>query len=150
MDLDLCGEVVAGVDLGEHVHRRELRVAQVGGEVGVVDAPRDGLGIVTEGEHLLAFAANDHRGAGVLAHGQHTARGDVGVLEQLGGHEAVVVGGVGVFQDVAELLEVAGPQVVVDVVHGDRRQQRSASGSTFKKVRPAASTVETPSVDTSR
>jgi hypothetical protein len=51
----------------------------------------------------------------VLAHGQHAAGGDVGVLEEIEGDELVVVGGLGVVENGAELLEMARPQQMVDV-----------------------------------
>ena len=65
----------------------------------------------------LALLALDDRGAGVLAARQHPSGRDVGVLEQLEGDEVVVGGGLGVVEDVAELLEVPGAQQVRDIAH---------------------------------
>ena len=45
VELDLRGQVGAGVLLPVHVERRELRVAQVALLVGVEDALREGLGV---------------------------------------------------------------------------------------------------------
>lgn len=42
---------------------------------------------------------------------------DAGVLEEVGGDELVVVGGLGVLEDVGEELEVGGSQVVGDLLH---------------------------------
>ena len=81
----------------------------------------DGLLVGAAGEDQLALLAHHDRGAGVLAHRQDAAGGDVGVLEQVEGDEPVVVGGLGVVEDVAQLLEVPGPQQVVDVADGLER-----------------------------
>jgi hypothetical protein len=48
---------------------------------------------------VLAALAHDDRGAGVLAHREHAARGDVGVLEQVEGDEFVVVARLVVIED---------------------------------------------------
>ena len=66
--------------------------------------------------HLALLALHD-RGAGVLAHRQHAAGGDGRVLQQVERDEAVVVAGLGVVEDVAQLLQVARPQEVGDVAH---------------------------------
>ena len=75
------------------------------------------------GEDVLALLAHDDRGAGVLAHRQHAAGGDVGVLQQVERDEAVVRGGLRVVEDLGELGEVAGAQQVRDVVHRRFRQE---------------------------
>ena len=80
--------------------------------------PGDRLLVPAGRQHVLAPLAHDDRGAGVLAHGQHTRGGDVGVLEQVEGDEPVVVGGLGVVDDPTQLGEVGRAQVVRDVVHG--------------------------------
>ena len=122
-DLDLCRKVGAGVLLAVHVERRHLGVAQVGGLVGVEDAPRDG-GLVTPAGHdeLALLALHDGR-TGVLARREHPAGRDVGVAEQVEGDEAVVAGGLGVIQDRRELSQVAGAQEVGDLAHGLRREE---------------------------
>ncbi|MEI2808818.1 MAG: hypothetical protein V9F00_00975 [Nocardioides sp.] len=83
------------------------RVAQVELGVGVVDTLRDRLAVVGAGEHALGLLAHHDRGAGVLAHRQHAAGGDVDVLEQVEGDEAVVAAGLGVVDDLAQLLRGA-------------------------------------------
>ena len=117
VELDLGRQVGAGVLLLERRQRRELGVAEVEPGVGVVHAPADRLAVVCAGEHALGLLAHHDRGAGVLAHRQHAAGGDVDVLEQVERDEAVVAGGLGVVDDLAQLGEVAGSQVVADVVH---------------------------------
>jgi hypothetical protein len=116
-DLDLGRQVVAGVLLFVHVERRHLRVAQVARQVRVEHAPCDRLLVASAGEDELALLALHDRRTGVLAHRQHAAGGDVGVLQEVEGDEAVVVAGLRVVEDVAQLLEVAGAQQVGDVAH---------------------------------
>ncbi len=120
--LDLGGEVGPGVDLLPHGERGHLGVAQVERGVGVVDAPGDGGLVAATGEHVLALLALDDGGAGVLAHREDAAGRDVGVLQQVEGHEAVVGRGLGVVEDVGELRQVAGAEQVRDVVHGLARR----------------------------
>ena len=70
----------------------------------------------------MTALAHDDRGAGVLAHRQDAASGDVGVFEQVQGHKAVIGRGFGVIEDVAQLLKVTGAQQVCDVAHGLKGQ----------------------------
>ena len=76
--------------------------------------------------------------------------GDVGVLEQLQGDEAVVGRGLGVVEDGGQLGEVAGPEQVGDVAHGLAREQRQGLGLDPQERVPAASKVETWSAVSSR
>ena len=127
VQVDLRRQVRTGVLLGVHVDGRHLRVAQVLLGVGVVHPARQRLLVVGEREHVLALVADDRGRPGVLAARQHAAGGDVRVLQQLQRHEAVVVRGLGVVEDVAQLLQVPGPQQVGDVDHrlpGQQRQRR--------------------------
>jgi len=58
--------------------------------------------------------------------GSNTASRDVGVLEEIIGDELVVVGGLRIVEDRAQLLEMRGPQQVVDVGErglGERAQR---------------------------
>ena len=71
----------------------------------------------------MALLGGDDGGAGVLAGRQHAAGGDVGVVEQFGGDEPVVVRGLGVVEYRCQLCQVAGPQQVGDVVHGGRSEE---------------------------
>ena len=72
--------------------------------VGIKDAARDGGLILALGQDVLTALAHHDRGAGVLAHRQDPTSSDVGVLEQVQGHESVVGRGFGVIEDVAQLL----------------------------------------------
>ena len=118
IDFDLRRHVRFGVGLLEHGQRRQLRVAQVALDVGVARPSREGCLVVAVGEDVLALLAHDDGGAGVLAHRQHAARRDIGVLEEVVGHELVVGRGFLVVQDRAELREMARSQQVVDVGKG--------------------------------
>ena len=118
VELDLRGQVRAGVALLPHRQRRQLGVAQVELLVRVEDAVGEVALVVPLREHVLAALAHDDRRAGVLAHRQDAAGGDVGVLQQVEGDEPVVRARLGVVEDPLELGEVAGPQQVLDVLHG--------------------------------
>ena len=87
-----------------------------------------GFAVAAAGEHELALLALHDRGAGVLARGQHAARRDARVLQQLERDEAVVRRRLGVVEDRAQLGEVAGPQQVGDVEHRLLREQRQRFG----------------------
>jgi hypothetical protein len=128
VELDLGGEVAAGVHLLEHVERRELRVAQVRGGVHLVDAARDRLLVAAAGEHVLPLLAHHDGGPGVLTGGQHAARRDVGVLEQLERDEPVVLRRLRILEDARQLRQVPRPQEVRDVPHRLARQQRERLG----------------------
>ena len=145
-DVELHRQVVAGVDLLEHRQRRHLRVAQVGLGVGAVDAPGQRLLLVAIDPDALALLAEHDRGAGVLAHRQHAAGGDVGVLQQVQRDEAVVRAGFRIVQD----RRAAAP--------GDPGRSRcdtswkawkasslSASGAMRSTVWPSQVAVRTPS-----
>ncbi len=127
IDLDLRGQVGAGVLLVVDGERGELRVAQIELRVRVVDAARHGLRVIGTGQHPLGLLAHDNGRAGVLAHGEHATGGDVDVLEQVQCDKAVVARRFGIVDNPAQLLQVCGPQVVADVVHR-RRGQRGDRG----------------------
>ncbi len=127
VDLDLGGEVGAGVALLEHGERRQLRVAQVAAGVGVEDAVRQRLLVAPAGVHVLALVGEHDGGAGVLAGGEDHLGRDHGVAQHLPGDEAVVVRGLGVVEDGPQLLQVPGAEEVGDVAHrlgGETAQHR--------------------------
>ena len=77
VEIDLCRQVGAGVDLFVHIQRRVLRIAQVIFGVRVVDAVRQGRFVTAAGPDALAFFTDDDRRAGVLTGRQNTFRRDV-------------------------------------------------------------------------
>ncbi len=108
VDLALRRHVVGGVLLLIHRQGSDLRVAQVAAQIGVARALGQRGLVLAVGDDVATLLAHDDRGAGVLAHRQHAAGGDVGVLQEVEGDELVVVAGFLVFQDVAELLQMPG------------------------------------------
>ncbi|MGY3158413.1 hypothetical protein ACVW0V_007553 [Bradyrhizobium elkanii] len=102
------------------IHRQGsyLRVAQIAAQIGIARAfGQRGL-VVTVGDDVASLLAHDDRGAGVLAHRQHAAGRDVGILQEVEGDKLVVIAGFLVLEDRAQLLQVARPQIVVDVAEG--------------------------------
>jgi hypothetical protein len=128
IQIELRGQVGAGVLLVEHVQRGVLRVAQVVLRVGEIDALRERGLVTAAGPDLLAFFAHDDGGAGVLAKRQQARGGHVGVLEHRERHHAVVLARLGVIEDGGDLLQVLRPQEEIDVVEGLVRQQRERLG----------------------
>ena len=128
IDLALRRHVVGGVFFLIHRQRRHLRVAQIAPQVSVTRAfGKRGL-VVAVGEHACTLLAHDDRGAGILAHRQHAAGGDIGVLQEVEGDEFVVVAGFLVVEDRAQLFEMRGAQIMVDLAEGcfRKRPQRLA------------------------
>ena len=72
--------------------------------------------VLTGGPDVLTALAHDDRGAGVLAHRQDPAGGDVGVLQQIESDETIVGAGFGVIEDGGQLCQVIGAKQVRDVV----------------------------------
>ncbi len=123
VDLALRRHVVGGVLFLIHRQGRHLRVAQVTAQVSVARAFRERGLIVAVGDDVAALLAHDDRGAGILAHRQHAAGCDVGVLQEIERNELVVVAGFLVFQDRAQLLQMPGPQVMIDIAEGSFRER---------------------------
>ena len=71
--------------------------------------------VLPAGEDVLGALADDDGGAGVLAHGEHAARGDARVAQQVHGDEPVVGAGLRVVDDRAQLGQVRRAQQVLDV-----------------------------------
>ena len=115
VDLDLRRHVVLGVLLLEHGEGRELRIAQVLLEIRIARALRQRGLVAAVGPDQPALLAHDDGGAGVLAHRQHAARRDVGVLEKFIGDEPVVIARLRVVEDGAQLLEMTRAQKMIDV-----------------------------------
>jgi len=111
VDVDLRGEVRAGVFFFGHGERHDLRIAQVAVFVGLVHALGNAFRIVGARIDILALMADTDGSAGILACGKF-ALGRNDLVEQHGvSHELVVVGGLGIIEDVAQFLQVGGAQV---------------------------------------
>ena len=123
VDLALRRHVVGGVLLLVHRQRRDLRIAQIAAQIGVARALAQRRLVVAVGDDAAALLAHDDRGAGVLAHRQHAAGGDVGVLQEIEGDELVVVAGLLVIEDVAQLLQMPRPQIMIDVAERGLRER---------------------------
>ena len=128
VDVDLRRQVRAGVGLVVHRQRHGLRVAQVLLRVGLEDAAGEVLGVAAARPHALALLADDRRGAGVLAHRQHEAGGDLGVAQQRERDAAVVRRGLGVVEDRGDLRQVRGPVEEGDVAEGLASDERQRLG----------------------
>ncbi len=96
MDVNLRGEVAAGVYLVIHCEGGVLRVAQVVSGICDIDALRDALLVVTACVDVLAFLAVADGRAGVLAEGELALGGHLGVAEHGEGYKLVVLGCFGI------------------------------------------------------
>ena len=56
--------------------------------------------------------------SGILTHRQYAAGCDIGVLEKVESDETIVLGGFGIVQDRCQLLEMSGPEQMVDIAEG--------------------------------
>ena len=123
--LDLRRHIRARILLLEHGNRRQLRIAQIALEIRIARPLGQRRLIVAVGPDQPALLSHDDRGAGILTHRQHAAGGDVGVLEEVFavGDEFVVIGSLGVFDDVLERREMRGAQQVIDVGEGGLGQR---------------------------
>src|SRR3954453_17512990 len=142
VDLDLGRQVVARVALVPHRQRRHLRVAQVQRRVGVVDATGQVLLVAAVSQHMPAALGTHDGRTCVLAHRQNPAGGDVGVLQQVEGHETVVGRSIRVVEDPTQLGQVARPQQVGDGAHGGAGKQRERLALHLQE--PAAGGVDDP------
>ena len=132
VEVDLGGEIGAGVDLFPKVERSDLGVAEVFLGVAVVDAATEPFGIIGSGPDLLAFFSEDGGRAGVLAHRENTARGDLGVFEEGEGDVAVVGAGGGVVLDGGDLLDVFRAEEKRRVVKGVLGEVGESLGRDFE------------------
>ena len=121
--LDLRRHVGARVLLLEHRDRRELRIAQIALEIRVARALGERRLVVALRPDQPALLAHDDRGAGVLAHRQHAAGGDIGVLEKIEGDELVVIRRFRVLDDGFERSQMRGAQQMIDVGESGFRQR---------------------------
>ncbi len=105
-----------------------MAVAQIGLGEGAADAGGERGRIAPAGPHPRPLLAHHDGGAGILAHRQHLAGGDIGVLEEVEGDEAVIIRRLGVVEDVAQLLEMAGAQEMLAIDEALLRQEGERLG----------------------
>ena len=149
-DVELHRQVVAGVHLLEHRQRRHLRIAQIGFGVGAMDAPGQRLLLVAVDPDALALLAEDDRGAGVLAHRQHAAGGDIGVLQQVQRHEPVVGDASGSSRMARSCGKMPGRSRCETSWNARNASSLSASGAMRRTVLPSTVMVRTPSIGSLR
>ena len=138
VDVDLRRKVRARILLVGHREGNHLRIAQVALLVGLVDAARDMLGVVGARIDVLALVADTDRRTRVLTGGQFAFGCDALVQQHGVGHEAVVVGGFGIFEDVAQFLQVRSTQVERHVGIGGLRQLLQPLGVDFQNLAAVA------------
>ena len=123
VEVDLRGQVGAGVHLFIHIQRRILRVAQVVFNIGVIHALTQRRFVVAAGPHALAFLTHNDCRTGILTGGQHAFRRNLGVAQELQGNVLIVLAGFRVAQNSRNLLLVRGAQHKCRVVEGLLCQQ---------------------------
>ena len=130
VDLDLGGQVGAGVPLVPHGQRRQLRVAQVEPGVGVVHAAADRLRVVAAGERPARPSCPSRSrcrcpGTSAARRRRRCSRS----CSRSSATNRSFADAVRVVDDAAQLGQVGRPQVVGDVVHrlvGEPGQGRRA------------------------
>ncbi|SAC80206.1 Uncharacterised protein [Enterobacter cloacae] len=124
VEVNLCWQVGAGVDLFVHVQRGVLRIAQVVFGVGVINTVRQRRFITAAGPDALAFFTDDDRRTGILTGWQNAFRRDIGVTQELQGNVLIVFAGFRVTQNIGHLLLMGRTEHKRGVVESVLRQQR--------------------------
>ena len=109
-NFDLRRQVGAGILFLKHVEGGHLTVAQIGlGKSRGNTAGQRRL-VIAVGPDGIALFSHDDSGAGILAHRQGAAGGNIGIFKQFERHEAIVVRGFGIVQDRPQLFQMTGTQ----------------------------------------
>mmetsp|Transcript_17625 Transcript_17625/g.51187 ORF Transcript_17625/g.51187 Transcript_17625/m.51187 type:complete len:574 (+) Transcript_17625:182-1903(+) len=137
-EVDLRWEVALCVLLLKHGEGRHLRVAEVALGVRRVDSLREARLIVAIREDLGTALADADRRARVLAARQNPGGRDIGVLQELHRDKAVILGGLGIIEDLAQLRQVGLAQEVRDVPHGPLRENLEGGSLDTDKLLPVA------------
>lgn len=116
-DVDLGGEIGAGVELFVHIEGDGLRIAQILLGVGLVDPFAQPFLILHPGPDLLSLLGGDGGGPGILADREFEVSGDLGITEESEGHALVILGRFGIAEDGRDLLVVRGAQEKGDIAH---------------------------------
>eukprot|EP00760_Papus_ankaliazontas_P032837 PhM_4_TR5984/c0_g1_i1/m.99475 len=136
VDVNLGREVRAGVLLLVHCKRCHLTVPQVGLRVRAVDTVGEVLLVVGVSPNVLPLVPADDGRARVLATGQDATRRNVRVLEELKSDEAVVVGRLGVIEDLAQLREMTRAEEMGNVVEGLAGNETEGLGCDRQNILP--------------
>jgi hypothetical protein len=123
IELDLRWHVRAGVFLLEHRQRCQLRIAQIAFEIRIARALGERRLVIAAAPDQPALLAHDDRGAGVLAHRQHTAGGNIRVLEKFVSDELVIIRGFGVFDDRFQRSQMRRAEQMIDVAERGLRER---------------------------
>ena len=128
IQIELRGQIGAGVLFIEHVQRSVLRIAQIVLGISEIDTLRQCALVTAASPDLLAFFAHDNGSAGVLAEWQKSCGGDVGVLQHRERDHAIVLARFRIIKDSCDLLEVFWAQEEIDVMKRLVRQQSERLG----------------------
>ena len=124
LDVNLCGQVAAGVHLVVHIQRSILRIAQVVLREGVVYATAQRLLVLKTSPYLLALLTVDDGRTRILAERQDTLGSHLCIAQELECHILIVLRSLGVFQNLGHLLVVLAAQHELHIVEGLLGQQR--------------------------
>ena len=106
-----------------------MAVTQIGFDIGFEDAAREGgLVVAAHCPDALSLFGEDERGAGILAHRQHAAGSDVGILQHIQSHELVIRRGFGIVHNRAELPQMGWAQQMRCVTESFGSKQRQCLG----------------------
>ena len=117
-DGEFYGQVIAGILFLIHRDRRHLRIAQICFRIGAMHAVRQRFFLIAFHPNALALLAKDNRSAGILAHGQHAAGGDIGVFQQIERHEAIIRTRFRVLQNFRKLRQMRRAQQMGHILAG--------------------------------
>ncbi len=129
LDVDLCGEVAAGVHFVVHVQRGILRVAQVLLGEGVEHTEAQGLFILEACPYLLSFLSVDNRCTCILAEREDAFAGHLGIAEELQGHILIVLAGFWIGQDLSHLFVMLPAEHELYIVESLLRQKGQCLGT---------------------
>ena len=138
IEVDLSRQVGAAVFLVEHSEGNNLRITQVTLGVGLVNTARDALGIVHTGINILALLADTDCGTGILTGGEFALGSHALVYEHSIGNEFIVIGSLGVVEDIIEFLEMRAAQIERHIGIGLLREQFKTFGVDAENLAVAA------------
>ena len=136
VEVNLRGQVGAGIHLFIHIQRGVLGITQVVFNVGVIHALAQGGFVTAACPDALAFLAHDDRGAGILTGRQDAFCGNFRVAQELQGDVLIVLAGFRVVKNGGNLLLMRRTQHKGGIVEGLLRQQRQGLRLDFQDFLP--------------